>query len=90
MEQPLLFIGVDDHILTFIMKLRYCQTWIFSGVSMDYPIRKPLRFESMNGFGFSHHAKFYSLTRAGRKPREIETPDWAHHASAIAPLKAEG
>jgi PadR family transcriptional regulator PadR len=39
----------------------------------------------------SRRAKFYSLTRAGRKQLEIETADWTRRASAIARLlKAEG
>ena len=38
----------------------------------------------------SRRAKFYSLTRSGRKQLEIETTDWARRASAIARLlKAE-
>ena len=36
-------------------------------------------------------AKFYSLTRAGRKQLEVETAEWTRRASAIARLlKAEG
>jgi PadR family transcriptional regulator PadR len=39
----------------------------------------------------SRRAKFYSLTRSGRKQLEIETTDWTRRASAIARLlKAEG
>jgi PadR family transcriptional regulator, regulatory protein PadR len=39
----------------------------------------------------SRRAKFYSLTRTGRKQLEIETTDWTRRASAIARLlKAEG
>ena len=39
----------------------------------------------------SRRAKFYNLTRAGKKQLEIETEDWARRASAIARLlKAEG
>src|SRR5579859_7685872 len=39
----------------------------------------------------SRRAKFYTLTRAGRKQLEIETADWTRRASAIARLlKAEG
>lgn len=39
----------------------------------------------------SRRAKYYSLTRAGRKQLEIETADWTRRASAIARLlKAEG
>lgn len=34
----------------------------------------------------SRRAKFYSLTRAGRKQLEIETAEWARRASAIARL----
>jgi transcriptional regulator len=38
----------------------------------------------------SRRAKFYSLTRAGRKQLEAETADWERRASAIARLlKAE-
>jgi len=38
----------------------------------------------------SRRAKFYSLTRAGRKQLEVETADWNRRASAIARLlKAE-
>jgi transcriptional regulator len=38
----------------------------------------------------SRRAKFYSLTRSGRKQLEIETSDWNRRASAIARLlKAE-
>src|SRR5262245_668659 len=38
----------------------------------------------------SRRAKFYSLTRAGRKQLEIETAGWNRRASAIARLlKAE-
>src|SRR6201993_1075929 len=36
-------------------------------------------------------AKFYALTRAGKKQLELETADWTRRASAIARLlKAEG
>jgi PadR family transcriptional regulator PadR len=39
----------------------------------------------------SRRAKFYSLTRAGRKRLDVETTNWARRASAIARLlKAEG
>ena len=39
----------------------------------------------------SRRAKFYTLTRAGRKQLEAETADWTRRASAIARLlKAEG
>lgn len=39
----------------------------------------------------SRHAKFYTLTRAGKKQLEVETADWMRRASAIARLlKAEG
>jgi PadR family transcriptional regulator, regulatory protein PadR len=39
----------------------------------------------------SRRAKFYKLTRAGRKQLEFETADWTRRASAIARLlKAEG
>lgn len=38
----------------------------------------------------SRRAKFYSLTRAGKKQLEIETTDWNRRAAAIARLlKAE-
>jgi PadR family transcriptional regulator len=38
----------------------------------------------------SRRAKFYSLTRPGRRQLEIETADWRRRASAIARLlKAE-
>ena len=38
----------------------------------------------------NRRAKFYTLTRAGRKQLEAETSDWARRASAIARLlKAE-
>jgi transcriptional regulator len=39
----------------------------------------------------SRRAKFYTLTRAGKKQLEIETADWTRRASAVARLlKAEG
>src|SRR5437899_3756888 len=39
----------------------------------------------------ARRAKFYSLTRAGRKQLEIEAADWTRRASAVARLlKAEG
>jgi transcriptional regulator len=39
----------------------------------------------------SRRAKFYSLTRSGKKQLEVETADWTRRASAIARLlKAEG
>jgi PadR family transcriptional regulator, regulatory protein PadR len=34
----------------------------------------------------SRRAKFYSLTRAGKKQLEVETADWNRRASAIARL----
>jgi PadR family transcriptional regulator PadR len=37
----------------------------------------------------SRRAKFYSLTRAGRKQLEVETADWTRRASAIARLLRE-
>ena len=38
----------------------------------------------------SRRARFYSLTRAGRKQLEVETADWARRVSAVARLlKAE-
>jgi len=39
----------------------------------------------------SRRAKFYSLTRAGRKQLHVETGDWTRRVSAVARLlKAEG
>jgi PadR family transcriptional regulator len=39
----------------------------------------------------ARRAKYYSLTRAGRKQLEIETADWARRAAAVARLlNAEG
>jgi PadR family transcriptional regulator, regulatory protein PadR len=39
----------------------------------------------------SRRAKFYSLTRGGKKQLEIETADWTRRSGAIARLlKAEG
>jgi len=39
----------------------------------------------------SRRARFYRLTRAGKKQLEVETADWNRRASAIARLlKAEG
>jgi transcriptional regulator len=39
----------------------------------------------------SRRAKFYTLTRAGKKQLEIETADWNRRVSAIARLlRAEG
>lgn len=39
----------------------------------------------------SRRAKFYSLTRAGKKQLEVETSEWTRRAGAIARLlKAEG
>jgi len=39
----------------------------------------------------ARRAKFYELTRAGRKQLEIETADWRRRASAVARLlSAEG
>jgi PadR family transcriptional regulator, regulatory protein PadR len=39
----------------------------------------------------SRRAKFYILTRAGRKQLELETADWTRRAGAIERLlKAEG
>src|SRR5580693_9235511 len=38
----------------------------------------------------SRRAKFYALTRSGRKQLELETADWARRSSAVARLlKAE-
>jgi PadR family transcriptional regulator PadR len=39
----------------------------------------------------SRRAKFYTLTRSGRKQLEVETTDWTRRVSAVARLlKAEG
>jgi PadR family transcriptional regulator, regulatory protein PadR len=39
----------------------------------------------------ARRAKFYSLTRAGRKQLEVETEDWARRIGAVARLlRAEG
>ena len=39
----------------------------------------------------SRRAKFYTLTRTGRKQLEVETADWNRRVSAVARLlKAEG
>jgi PadR family transcriptional regulator, regulatory protein PadR len=39
----------------------------------------------------SRRAKFYSLTRAGRKQLEVETADWTRRVAAVTRLlKAEG
>lgn len=39
----------------------------------------------------ARRAKFYTLTRAGRKQLEVETADWARRVSAVGRLlKAEG
>ena len=39
----------------------------------------------------SRRAKFYSLTRTGRKQLEVEAADWTRRVSAVARLlKAEG
>jgi PadR family transcriptional regulator PadR len=39
----------------------------------------------------SRRAKYYSLTRAGRKQLEVETADWNRRTSAVARLlKVEG
>ena len=39
----------------------------------------------------SRRAKFYSLTRSGRRQLELETSDWARRTAAVARLlKAEG
>ena len=38
----------------------------------------------------SRRAKFYDLTRAGKRQLEIETADWSRRASAIARLLREG
>ena len=38
----------------------------------------------------SRRAKFYTLTRAGKKQLEIETADWSRRASALARLLREG
>lgn len=39
----------------------------------------------------ARRARYYSLTRAGRRQLEVETQDWARRAAAISRLlKAEG
>ena len=38
----------------------------------------------------SRRAKFYTLTRAGRRQLEIETAEWARRASAVARLLQQG
>lgn len=38
----------------------------------------------------SRRAKFYRLTRAGKKQLDVETADWTRRASAIARLLREG
>lgn len=38
----------------------------------------------------SRRAKFYKLTRAGKKQLEVETAHWTRRASAIARLLREG
>lgn len=39
----------------------------------------------------SRRAKYYALTRAGRKQLEVETADWTRRVAAVARLlKAEG
>jgi len=39
----------------------------------------------------ARRAKFYTLTRAGRRQLEVETADWTRRVSAVARLlKAEG
>jgi transcriptional regulator len=39
----------------------------------------------------SRRAKFYTLTRAGRKQLDVETADWTRRVSAVARLlRAEG
>jgi PadR family transcriptional regulator, regulatory protein PadR len=39
----------------------------------------------------SRRAKFYTLTRAGRKQLDVETADWTRRVAAVARLlKAEG
>jgi len=39
----------------------------------------------------ARRARFYTLTRAGRKQLDVETADWTRRASAVARLlKAEG
>ena len=39
----------------------------------------------------SRRARFYTLTRAGRRQLDVETADWMRRASAVARLlKAEG
>jgi transcriptional regulator len=38
----------------------------------------------------SRRAKFYTLTRAGKKQLDVETADWTRRTSAIARLLREG
>ncbi len=38
----------------------------------------------------SRRAKFYTLTRSGKKQLELETAEWGRRASAIARLLREG
>jgi PadR family transcriptional regulator PadR len=38
----------------------------------------------------SRRAKFYTLTRSGKKQLEVETAEWGRRASAIARLLREG
>jgi PadR family transcriptional regulator, regulatory protein PadR len=38
----------------------------------------------------SRRAKFYTLTRAGRRQLDVETADWTRRASAIARLLRKG
>jgi len=38
----------------------------------------------------SRRAKFYALTRAGKKQLEVETADWTRRVGAIARLLREG
>jgi PadR family transcriptional regulator PadR len=38
----------------------------------------------------SRRAKFYTLTRSGKKQLEVETAEWSRRASAIARLLREG
>jgi len=73
--------------------------------TLDMLILKTLSLEPMHGFGIarriedsewrqtdnSRRAKFYRLTRSGRKQLEVETTSWNRRASAIARLlQAEG
>src|SRR5215831_13830118 len=59
--------------------------------TLDLLILKTLSLQPMHGFGIARRAKFYALTRAGRKQLDVETADWRRRANAVARLlSAEG